>query len=94
MLNFGPQGTAQITNQRAKARADLEATEEVAQIVVRRAQQVLADVFEEVHMASQHRDRLLAASHEVARRLDHSLAEVAHDGTGSPEECFDRTELG
>ena len=47
-----------------------------------------------VHMASRHRDLLFATGHEVARRLDHGFAEVAHDGTGSPEERFDRTELG
>ena len=93
-LDFGPQGAAQITGQRAKARQDLQATEQIAQILVRRAQQVLADVFEEVHVASQHGDRLFAAGHEVARRLDHGFAEVAHEGTGSPEERFDRTELG
>jgi hypothetical protein len=86
-LDVCAQTATQIAGERTPVREDLEATEEVAQLIVAIAQEVLADVLGKVKVTSQHRDLPLA--HEVARGLDDGPAEVAHDGTGNdaPAAC-------
>ena len=86
---LGAELAAEIPSQGAERPTQLEAPEQSPQLIVRRLEQVRADVTKEVEVTSQHGDLQGALRHELAARLDHGAAEVAHDRAGVAEVCGD-----
>src|SRR3990172_5494677 len=86
--------SAEVAGDRAQPALDLEAAEERAELVVRVAEQIAADVFQKVQVAREHWDVAPQLDDEILAGLRHRAAEVAHDGAGRAEAADDPAQPG
>ena len=82
--------TAQIPGHSAQGATDFRVAELVAQRVVSRAEQIVADVGGEVAVAAEHRYSAAQLGGKLPAGLDHGLAKVAHDSAGRTEATHNR----